>query len=67
MVDNYGYCFHFNFNADVDITGSEITSVGDLSFIVRNGEVSVLDSEHDSHSESNQSDYCSKGKWFLDE
>ena len=55
VVDNYDYCFHFSFNAEVDITGSEITSVDDSSFIVRNGEVSILESEHDSDSESDQS------------
>lgn len=65
MVGDYGYCFHFSFNAEVDITGSEITSVGDSSFIVRNGEVSILESNHDSDSESNQSesDYSSDMSW----
>lgn len=39
-----------SFNADVDITGSEIdcTTVGDSSFIVSNGEVTILQSDHES-------------------
>ena len=52
----HGYCFHFSFDAEVDITGSDITTVGDSSFIVKNGEVSILESDHDSNSDSDSSD-----------
>ncbi|XP_074631879.1 uncharacterized protein LOC141890335 [Acropora palmata] len=41
-----------SFDAKVDVTGSEITSVGDTSFIVENGEVSILDNEDDQTSAS---------------
>jgi len=45
-----------SFDAEVDITGSDITTVGDSSFIVKNGEVSILESDHDSNSDSDSSD-----------
>lgn len=34
----------------------DITTVGDSSFIVKNGEVSILESDHDSNSDSDSSD-----------
>ena len=33
------------FDAEVDVTGGEVTTVGDTSFIVENGEVSILDNK----------------------
>lgn len=41
-----------SFDAEVDVTGSEITTVGDTSFIVENGVVSILDNEDDQTSDS---------------
>ena len=38
-----GRCFLFSFDAEVDVTGSEVTTVGDTSFIVKEGEVTILD------------------------
>lgn len=47
-----GCCFLFSFDADVDVTGSEVTTVGDTSFIVEEGEVTILDNKDDQDSDS---------------
>ncbi|KAM7427402.1 hypothetical protein ABFA07_021456 [Porites harrisoni] len=41
-----------SFDADVDVTGSEVTTVGDTSFIVEEGEVTILDNKDDQDSDS---------------
>ena len=52
-----GCCFLFSFDAEVDVTGSEVTTVGETSFVVEKGEVSILDNtdNQDSDSHSNTS------------
>lgn len=49
-----GCCFLFIFDADVDVTGSEVTTAGDTSFIVEEGEVTILLNKDDQDSDS----YC---------
>ena len=52
-----GCCFLWSFDADVDVTGSEVTTVSDTSFIVQEGEVTILhnkdDQDSDSYSDTN--------------
>ena len=47
-----GCCLLFSFDADVDVTGREVTTVGDTSFIVEEGEVTILDNKDDQDSDS---------------
>ena len=47
-----GCCLLFSFDSDVDVTGSEVTIVGDTSFIVEEGEVTILDNKDDQDSDS---------------
>lgn len=47
-----GCCFLFIFDADVDVTGSEVTTAGDTSFIVEEGEVTILLNKDDQDSDS---------------
>ena len=47
-----GCCFLFSFDAEVDVTGSEVTSVGHTSFIVEEGKVTILDNKDDQDSDS---------------
>ena len=47
-----GCCLLFSFDADVDVTGSEVTTVGYTSFIVEEGEVTILDNKDDQDSDS---------------
>ena len=47
-----GCCFLWSFDADVDVTGSEVTTVGDTSFIVQEGEVTILHNKDDQDSDS---------------
>ena len=53
-----GCCVLFSFDAAVDVTGSELTTVGDTSFIVEKGQVSILDNEDD-HTSYSYSDTSS--------
>ena len=52
-----GRCFLFSFDAEVDVTGSEVTTVGEMSFVVEKREVSILDNKdkQDSDSQGNTS------------
>ena len=52
-----GCCFLFSFDAEVDVTGSEVTTVDERSFVVEKGEVSILDNKdkQDSDSQGNTS------------
>ena len=47
-----GCCFLWSFDAEVDVTGSEVTTVGDTSFIVQEGEVTILHNKDDQDSDS---------------
>ena len=47
-----GCCFLFSFDAEVDVTGSEVTTVGETSFVVEKGEVSILDNTDNQDSDS---------------
>ena len=47
-----GCCFLWSSDADVDVTGSEVTTVGDMSFIVQEGEVTILHNKDDQDSDS---------------
>ena len=53
-----GCCFLFSFEADVDVTGSEVTTVGDTSFIVEEGEVTILHNKDDQDSDSYSDKLC---------
>ena len=52
-----GCCFLFSFDAEVDVTGREVTTVDEMSFVVKKGEVSILDNKdkQDSDSQGNTS------------
>lgn len=39
-------------DAEVDVTGSEVTTVDDTSLVVENGEVAILDNKDDQDSDS---------------
>ncbi|CAH3043868.1 unnamed protein product [Porites lobata] len=58
---NFDYIIHHSlmsiFDAEVDVTGSEVTTVDERSFVVEKGEVSILDNKdkQDSDSQGNTS------------